>query len=560
MHKPSSRARAASQILVDALEGHGLRHAFGVPGESYLPVLDALADSRIDFVVCRQESGAAFMAEAAGKLTGLPGLCFVTRGPGMTNASAGVHVAQQDSTPMILISGQISRGFRHREAFQEIDPRAVFGTMAKLVIEIDDAARIPEFVARAVRVATQGRPGPVVLTLPDDMLDEQVMVEDVPAFEPLEIAPGRNEMARLGALIAAAERPFVIVGGSRWNEKAVSSLVRFAERFDSPVAASFRRQMLFPNDHAAYAGDLGPGANPKLVQRVKDADLVLAFGARLSEMPTQGYSLIPIPNPGVPFVHVHAGVEELGRVFQPTLAINATPAAFAAALDDLEPPADTRRRAWREAAHADYLAWSEPLPQVPGPVQMSTIMHWLRQNLPADTVMCSGAGNFSIWLHRFYRHPAFGTQLAPISGTMGYGFPAAIAAARLNPGRTALCFAGDGDFLMTGQELATAIQYGLAPKVFVIDNGSYGTIRMHQEREFPGRVFGTDLRNPDFAAYACAFGADGFTIADDRDAIPVMEAAFASKNAALIHVKLDTEAISPGTTISALRAKARERG
>jgi acetolactate synthase-1/2/3 large subunit len=555
MHKHSNRSRTGAQILVDALEGHGLRHAFGVPGESYLAVLDALADSKIDFTICRQESGAAFMAEAAGKLTGKPGLCFVTRGPGMTNASAGVHVAQQDSTPMILIAGQIPRNFRHREAFQEIDVRAVFGTMAKWVVEIDDPARIPEFVARAVRIATQGRPGPVVMTLPEDMLVEETVTEDLAAFEPVEIAPSLADMTKLQKLLWAAEKPFVIVGGSRWNENAVAAVVRFAERFDLPVGASFRRQMLFPNQHDCYAGDVGTGPNPKLSQRIKDADLVLAFGARLSEWPTQGYTLLTVPDPGRNFVHVHAGIEELGRVFQPTLGINATPVAFAAALESVQPPQEIRWREWRKSTRDDYLAWTEPLPKIPGDVQMSTIVDWLRKNLPADTVMCSGAGNFSIWLHRFYRHPKFGTQLAPISGTMGYGFPAAVGAAKLDPKRPVLCFAGDGDFLMTGQELATAMQYGLSPKVFVIDNGTYGTIRMHQERDYPGRVFGTDLKNPDFAAYARAFGADGFTIDSDKGAVAVMEKAFASKKATIVHVKIDTEAITPNTTISALREK-----
>lgn len=557
MHKPSdNRSRTGARILVDALQAHGLTHAFGVPGESYLAVLDAMVDSKIDFVICRQESGAAYMAEAAGKLTGKPGLCFVTRGPGMTNASGGVHVAQQDSTPMIVIAGQVPRNFRHREAFQEVDVRAVFGTMAKWVVEIDDPARVPEFVARAVRIATQGRPGPVVMTVPEDMLLEEVVTDDVAAFEPIEIAPSASDMARLQKLLSEAKKPLVIVGGSRWNQAAVDAVVRFAERFDLPVGASFRRQMLFPNQHDCYAGDVGTGINPKLAERVKNSDLVLLFGARFSEWPSQGYTLLNAPDPGKPLVHVHAGIEELGRVFQPTLAINATPVAFAAALEQVQPPQEISWREWRKSTRDDYMAWSEPLPKVPGAVQMSTIVDWLRKNLPADAVVCSGAGNFSIWLHRFYLHPKFGSQLAPVSGTMGYGFPAAVAAAKLDPRRTVVCFAGDGDFLMTGQELATAMQYSLAPKVFVIDNGTYGTIRMHQEREYPGRVFGTDLKNPDFAAYARAFGADGFTIASDKDAVPAIEAAFASKKAAVIHVKLDTEAITPTTTIAALRAKA----
>jgi acetolactate synthase I/II/III large subunit len=559
MHKPRGNSRTGARILIDALQGHGLTHAFGVPGESYLAALDALLDSKIDFVVCRQEGGAAMMAEATGKLTGRPGLCFVTRGPGMANASAGLHVAQQDSTPMILLAGQIPRHFRHREAFQEIDARAVFGTMAKWVVEIDDPARTPEFIARAVRVATQGRPGPVVVTLPEDMLTEAAAAADVAAFEPVEISPPPSAMARLQKLLAAAERPLVIAGGSRWNEDAVASLVRFAERFDIPVAASFRRQMLFPNQHDGYAGDLGTGPNPKLAERVKNADLVLVFGARFSEWPSQGYTLLAAPDPGKTLVHVHAGIEELGRVYQPALAINATPVAFAAALEGLQAPKEIRWRAWRKAARADYLAWSEEVPKHPGAAQMGTIVRWLREHLPADSILCNGAGNFSVWLHRFYRYPKFGTQLAPLSGSMGYGVPAAVAAKRIHPERTVMAFSGDGDFLMTGQELATAMQYGLAVRLFVIDNTTYGTIRMHQEREYPGRVFGTDLRNPDFAAYARAFGAEGFTIENDKEAVPALEAAFAAKSASVIHVKLDPEAITPTTTLSAIRAKAMGR-
>jgi acetolactate synthase-1/2/3 large subunit len=556
MHKPRSNARTGARLLIDALQGHGLTHAFGVPGESYLAALDALIDSKIDFLICRQEGGAAMMAEAAGKLTGKPGLCFVTRGPGMTNASAGLHVAQQDSTPMILLAGQIPREFRDREAFQEIEPRAVFGTMAKWVVEIDDPARTPEFIARAVRVATQGRPGPVVITLPEDMLVEEAAADDIAAFEPVEISPMPSDMARLQKLLAAAERPLVIAGGSRWNENAVASLVRFAERFDIPVAVSFRRQMLFPNQHDHYAGDLGTGPNPKLAERVKNADLVLVFGARFSEWPSQGYTLLQAPNPGKSLVHVHAGIEELGRVYQPALAINATPVAFAAALEGMAPPKGIRWREWRTSARVDYLAWSEEVPKHPGSAQMGTIVRWLREHLPADSVLCNGAGNFSVWLHRFYRYPQFGTQLAPLSGSMGYGVPAAVAAKRIHPERTVMAFSGDGDFLMTGQELATAMQYGLAVRLFVIDNRTYGTIRMHQEREYPGRVFGTDLQNPDFAAYARAFGAEGFIIENDKDAVPALEAAFAAKTASLIHVKLDPEAISPSTTLSAIRAKA----
>src|SRR3984893_8837885 len=560
MHKPRSNSRTGARILIDALQSHGLTHAFGVPGESYLAALDAMIGSKIDFLICRQEGGAAMMAEAAGKLTGRPGLCFVTRGPGMTNASAGVHVAQQDSTPMILLAGQIPRNFRHREAFQEVDAGAVFGTMAKWVVEIDDPARTPEFVARAVRVATQGRPGPVVITLPEDMLIEEASADDLAAVEPVEISPALADMARLQKLLWAAERPLVIAGGSRWNEKAVASLVRFAERFDVPVAASFRRQMLFPNQHDCYAGDLGTGPNPKLAERVKNADVVLVFGARFSEWPSQSYTLLEAPNPGKTLVHVHAGIEELGRIYQPALAINASPIAFAAALEGVEPPKNIRWRGWRKAARSDYLAWSEDVPKHPGAVQMGTILRWLRAHLPADSILCNGAGNFSAWLHRFYRYPKFATQLAPLSGSMGYGVPAAVAAKRIHPERTVMAFSGDGDFLMTGQELATAMQYGLAVRLFVIDNNTYGTIRMHQEREYPGRVFGTDLQNPDFAAYARSFGAEGFAIASDKEAVPALGAAFAGATASVIHVKLDPEAITPTTTLSAIRAKAMGRG
>ena len=562
MHKPAPatsaalRPRTGARLLIDALAANGLTHAFGVPGESFLAVLDALSDSPIDFVVCRQEGGAAMMADAAGKLTGKPGLCFVTRGPGATNASSGVHVAQQDSTPMLLFVGNIARGFRGREAFQEIDCKAVFGTLAKWVTEIDEAARVPEVIARAVRMATQGRPGPVVVSIPEDMLTEEAVVADAPAVEATEVWPAPADMARLQKMLAAAERPIAIVGGSRWSAEAVVALARFAERFDLPVAASFRRQTLFPADHDCYAGELGLGPNPKLAERIKSADLVLLLGGRLGEIPSQGYRLLGLPDPGVPLIHVHAASEELGRVYQPALAIHASPNAFTAALAGLAPPREIKWRDRRKAARADYLAWSEEIPQHPGDVQMGTIVRFLREKLPADTIVCNGAGNFSVWVHRFHRYRKFGTQLGPISGSMGYGVPAAIAAKRLLLDRTVVAFSGDGDFLMTGQELATAVQYGLAVRIIIIDNGSYGTIRLHQERHYPGRVFGTDLRNPDFAALARAYGAEGFTAARDEEVLPALEAAFAARGAAVVHVKLATDAILPTTTLTAIRAKA----
>ena len=556
MTQPASPApRTGARILVDALIANGIERAFGVPGESYLDVLDALADTEVDFVICRQESGAAMMAEAVGKLTGKPGICFVTRGPGATNASAGVHVAQQDSTPMILFVGQISRSMRGREAFQEVDYRAVFGTLAKWAVEIDEAARIPEIIARAFRVATQGRPGPVVIALPEDVLSEMATVADAPPVEPVETWPGLTDMMRLQKLLWSASKPVMILGGARWNPKAVASVVRFAERFDLPVAASFRRQMLFPADHQNYAGDVGLGINPKLVARLKEADLVIVAGGRLGEVPSQGYSLYDIPGPGVKLVHVHADPDELGRVYQPALAINASASAFAAALEGVQPPNAISWAEWREAARADYLGWTETPPSNPGAVQMSTLVRYLR-DLPKDAIICNGAGNFAIWVHRFHRFRAFGTQLAPTSGSMGYGVPAAIAAKRTAPARTVVAVAGDGDFLMTGQEFATAVQYDIPVVVVLIDNGMYGTIRMHQEREFPGRVFGTTLKNPDFAAYARAFGGFGVTVETDAEFKPALDAAFASGQPAIVHVKLDPEAITPVASLSAIREKA----
>ena len=561
MHKPGDtllKPRTGAQILVDALLGNGLTRSFGVPGESFLAVLDAIYQSPFEFVVCRQEGGAAMMAEAVGKLTGRPGVCFVTRGPGATNASAGVHVAQQDSSPMLLFVGQIAREFRGREAFQEVDIEAMFGTLAKWAVEITDPARIPEIVARAIRVATQGRPGPVVISLPEDMLTEEATVPDAPVVESAETWPALADMMRLQKMLGRAKRPLAIVGGSRWSEKSCASLRRFAERFDLPVIASFRRQSLFPGDHDCYAGELSLGANPKVVERVKSSDLVLLFGGRLGEVPSQSYALLDIPVPQMPFVHVHAEALELGRVYQPALAIHASPAAFAASLEGVQPPGEIPWHDWRNAARADYLSWSEEVRAHPGDVQMGTIVRFLR-GLPDDAIVTTGAGNFAVWTQRFIRYRKFATQLGPISGSMGYGVPAAIAAKRLLPERTVVAFAGDGDFLMTGHELATAVQYGIAVRIVVIDNGTYGTIRMHQEREYPGRVSGTDLRNPDFAAMARSFGAEGFTVERDAEVVPALEAAFAATGPALVHVKIAAEAISPNSTLSQIRERARKR-
>ena len=557
--RANSNARTGGEVLVDQLLTHGARHAFCVPGESYLAVLDAFYDRDLKVTVCRQEGGAAMMAEAVGKLTGRPGICFVTRGPGATNASPGVHIARQDSTPMILFVGQVARETRDREAFQELDYRAVFGSMAKWATEIDAVERIPEIVSRAFYTATNGRPGPVVVALPEDMLTERVAVADARPFEPIETWPGLTDMTRLQKLLWAAERPIVLLGGSRWSQPAWAAMGRFAEKFQIPVATTFRRAHLFDATHHCYAGDLGIGPNPKLLARIKSADLIVLVGGRLGELPSQSYTLLGIPGPQVKLVHVHPGAEELGRVYRPDVAINAAPTAFAAALEGLEPPREIRWRGEAHAAHADYLAWSEAPTEIPGAVNLGEIMVWLRNELESDAILCNGAGNYSGWIHRFYRFRHFTTQLGPVSGSMGYGLPAAVAAKRLYPDRTVISFAGDGCFLMNGQEFATAVQYELPIVVIVVDNGMYGTIRMHQEREYPKRVSATALRNPDFAAYARAFGGFGASVETTADFAPAFEAARKSGKPAILHLKLDPEAITPATTLGAIREKALAR-
>jgi len=554
--RANEHTRTAAEILVDQLVIHGARHVFCVPGESYIAALDAFYDRDIAITVCRHESGAAIMAEACGKATGRPGICFVTRGPGATNAAAGLHIARQDSTPLILFVGQIGREMGEREAFQELDYRAVFGSIAKWATQIDDAARIPEIISRAFYVAAGGRPGPVVIALPEDMLVERLAVADAPTFEPVEIWPGASDMVRLQKLLAAAERPIMLLGGSRWSPSACAAVGRFAERFALPVATTFRRAHLIDPAHPSYAGDLGIGPNPKLLARVKEADLILLVGGRLGEMPSQGYTLLDIPAPRQTLVHVFPGIEELGRVYRPNLAINATPTAFAAALEGLEPPKELKWRKETPTAHADFLAWTDKPTPVPGPVNLGEIIVGLREKLPPDAVICNGAGNFSIWVHRYARYRRYGTQLAPISGSMGYGVPAAIGMKRLAPERTVIAFAGDGDFLMTGQEFATAVQYDLPVIVIVVDNGMYGTIRMHQERHYPGRVVATGLKNPDFAAYARAFGGYGATVMRTADFFSAFEAAQNSGKPAVLHLKVDPEALTPTMSLSATREKA----
>ena len=548
-------ARTGGKILIDQLVAQGVSRVYCVPGESYLAALDALYDSGVALTICRQEAGAAIMAGTLGRLTGRPGICFVTRGPGATNAAHGVHIAEHDSAPMILFIGQVERAMRGRGAFQEMDYRALFGSTTKWATEIDTAAQIPEVIQRAYHYAMQGRPGPVVIALPEDVLTETAEAFDAPRAEAAAIWPGQTQMAELQKRLWAAERPLVIVGGPGWTEKATASVLRFAERFDLPVAAQFRRASALDGEHPNYCGEIGLGINPKLKARAENADLLLLIGGRMSEAASQGYTLLGIPAPKQALVHVHADPHEIGRNYAPTLGIVATSPAFAAALESVQPPTSIP---WGEAARearADYLAWSEQAPRGPGPVQVAEIMQYLRRRVP-DGIFSTGAGNFALWVGRFLRFRSVEQQLGPTGGSMGFGVPAAIAAKQLYPNRVVVAFSGDGDFLMNGQEFATAVQHEVAVIVVVIDNGVYGTIRMHQEREYPGRVVGTQLRNPDFAAYARAFGGHGETVEKTEEFEGAFERALAAKRPAILHVKVDPEAITPNTTLSAIREAA----
>ncbi|GAB4170610.1 MAG: thiamine pyrophosphate-binding protein [Thalassobaculales bacterium] len=550
--------RSGGRILVDALVGHGVDMAFGVPGESYLAVLDALYDTGIRFVICRQEGGAAMMAEAYGKLTGRPGICMVTRGPGATNASAGVHVAFQDATPLILFIGQVGNDMVEREAFQEIDYRRMFGPMAKWVAQIDDPARVPEYLSRAFHVATSGRPGPVVLALPEDMLTGSADVADLPGWQRARAFPDPAAMAALGQRLAAAERPFVLVGGGGWSAAAAADLAEFAAAWALPVGAAFRCQDYLDNLHPAYAGHVGIGIDPKLKARIQEADLLLVIGARLDEMTTAGYTLLAPPRAGPPLVHVFPDPEELNRVYRADLAIPASIDGFLAAARGLTPPATPPWAARTAAAHADYLAFSTPLASNRA-LDLGAVVAHLRQEMPADTIVANGAGNYAVWVHRFWRYAGWRTELAPTSGSMGYGTPAAVAAALLHPDRPVLCFAGDGCFQMTCQELATARQFGARPIWIVVNNGTYGTIRMHQEREYPGRVSGTDLFNPDFAALARAYGFAGETVERTADFAAALARVRAAGTGGLIELRTDPEQITPVATISGLREAASKR-
>lgn len=546
--------RSGGQILVDALRIHGVDRVFCVPGESYLAALDAFHDvqDEIDLIVCRQEGGAAYMADAYGKLTGKPGICFVTRGPGATNASVGVHTAFQDSTPMLLFIGQVASDQVEREAFQEVDYRRMFGQMAKWVVQIDDAARIPELVSQAFHRAVNGRPGPVVIALPEDMLTSHAAVNDAPAYKQVQMHPGADQLADMKALIEQAERPLMIVGGGGWTAEAVRDVQTFAENMHLPVAASFRCQDMFDNTHPLYAGEMGTSISPKLANRVRESDLLVVVGARLGEMTTQGYELIDIPVPRQKLIHIHPGAEELCRVYYADVPINATMPAFCAAAARLAPIADPRWKAWTQNANADYRANIET-PVIPGPVQMGEIMEYLRTHLPKDAIITNGAGNYSAWPHRFYQYRTYRSQLAPTNGSMGYGVPAAVAAKLTAPERTVVAFAGDGCFLMNGQELATAVQYGANAIFIVINNGMYGTIRMHQERNYPGRISGTALANPDFAALARAYGLHGETVEKSEDFAPAFERCEKAGKPALIEIRIDPEALSPRMTLSQMR-------
>ena len=550
--------QTGAQILVDSLITHGASLGFGVPGESYLAVLDAIheREDEFKFIICRQEGGVANMADAYGKLTGQPGIAFVTRGPGATNASVGIHTAYQDSTPVILFIGQVGNDVVEREAFQEIDFRRMYGPMAKWVAQIDRADRVAEYISHAFHLTTSGRPGPVVLALPEDMQTEMAAAPNVGRYQRVAANPGEFDMHKLRDLLGKAKRPLMMLGGGGWNKQACDDMLAFARAFNLPVCTSFRCQDLIDNRDAHYVGDVSVGLNPKLAERIKGADLLLIVGARLGEWTTANYTLIGIPRPAQKLVHVHAGAEELGRVYQGDLLINSGMPEFAAAAKKLA-PVKPAWDAWTKEARADLEAWQQPV-KVPGKVNMSEIMHFLGKRLPAETIVTNGAGNFAIWVHRFYRYTGFRTQLGPTSGAMGYGVPSAVATKIVHPKRPVVSFSGDGCFLMNGQELATAAQYDLKVLFIVVNNSMYGTIRMHQEKNYPGHVSGTQLKNPDFAALARAYGLHGETVEATADFEAAFERAWAAKTSALIEVRVDPDAITPRTTLSAIRAEAKK--
>ena len=560
----TEKKQIAGHLLVECLVEQGVTHAFGVPGESFLAVLDGFHayKDHIQFITNRQEGGAAFMAEAQGKLTGRPGICFVTRGPGATNASIGIHTAFQDSTPMVLFVGDVGSDFRDREAFQEVDYNSFFGPntkgLAKRVERVDNPERLPEYVSRAFAMAMNGRPGPVVVVLPEDMLTQMVTARPLPRVDAVEAWCDPGALRKLREMLLAAQRPFVIAGGGGWTPQAAQALQRFAEAWKLPVGNAFRFQDTFDNHHPLYAGDVGIGINPALARRIESSDLIIALGPRLGEMTTGGYALLKAPKIAQKLVHIHGGAEELHRVYHADLAMNATMNAAARALEVLSPPPELPWEAWAQEAHADYLANLEPQP-LPGPIDMPAIIACIDRHLPADAIVTNGAGNFASWMHRFHRHhglaKGYKTQLAPTSGAMGYGVPAGIGASILT-GRTVLTIAGDGDILMNGQELATAMQFGGKTIIVLLNNSMFGTIRMHQEREYPHHESGSGLRNPDFVALAQAYGYAGVHIERTDQFEPALTAALALERGTLIEVRLDPEVITTRATMTAIREAA----
>ena len=547
--------RTGGRILVDQLVLQGTDRIFTVPGESFLAVLDALHDTpQIETIVCRQEGGVGFMACADGTMTGRPGVAFVTRGPGATNASIGVHVAMQDSQPMVLFIGDVDRSMRDREGFQEVDLVAMFTPLAKLALRIDDAARIPEYVARAWNTAISGRPGPVVIALPEDMLCDVVEAVDRPKVErPVQDSEIVADL-HVRDLIASARAPIAIIGGAYWDAETAQDVVAFAEDFGLPLAAAFRRQDAVPNDCSVYAGNLGYGPNPKLVARIKEADLIVALGARLGEATTDGYTLITLDHPGQKLIHVHPDASELNRAYRADVAICADPGQFARMMT-VSTSQVTRSPKGGEA-HAEWLDWSTPKPRDGVALDLGQCVKTMRETLPADTIISNGAGNFSGWWHRYWHYGPQPSQLAPTAGAMGYGPPAAVAACLRFPERCVVALAGDGDFLMNGQELATAAQYGCNILIILVDNGHYGTIRMHQEREYPARVSGTNLTNPDFAALARSFGGWAATVETTDAFAPALAEAMTRTGIRLLHLKTDIEQLAAsGATVSGLRAR-----
>lgn len=549
--------RTGGQLVVDCLLALGAEKSFGVPGESYLAVLDALHDTqgRLDYVLCRQEGGAAFMAAAWGKLTGQPGICFVTRGPGATNASIGVHTAMQDSAPMLLFVGQVATSMKGREAFQELDYRAVFGTMAKWAVEIDEAARIPEILSRAWKEATTGRPGPVVIALPEDMLTD--LTDAAPLSGPVRLSepePAAEALAEAREILGGAKRPLILYGGCNWSDAGRSALKEFAEASDIPVVSIFRYQDQFDNHSPVFCGEAGVGMAEPVKRLIREADAILALNTRFGENSTDGYTLYDMPEPAQKIVHVHGSDLEIGKVYAPRLGIQAGPNAFARALA-AGGPVRGDWAAWRAQGRADWEA-SFDLPDQPSPVDMGKVCAHLREVLPQDAIIANGAGNFAIWSGRFLKYGEKMRLLAPQSGAMGYGVPAAIAAKVAAPERMVVCFAGDGDFQMTGQELASAAQAGAQPIFLVLNNGIYGTIRAHQERHYPERVSGTTMISPDFAALARAYGFHGERVERTEDFAAAFARAQASDTGALLDLAISPEALTPRVTLSQMRAAA----